>query len=166
MRLTDLNYQNVENVLLYNGFAYREKFHKQKLYSPDSGDYMRYISPNYGRKHGGYQIGANIGIKISGSDVEQFMESIGSEDRCMYFDLLSSNFGKLMYMPTFDDFYGRDLDIWISMICHEARILPADIHVMAQDFKENRLGEHELWGFMALTEKAPEITEWVIKRYG
>lgn len=166
MRLADLNYQNVENALLDNGFVCREKFFKQKLYSPDSGDYMRYVAPSYGRKHGGYQISGNIGIKISGPEVEQFMDSIKDERRCIYFDSLSSNFKKLMYRPTFDDFYGPDLDLWIRMICHEARILPDNIHAMAQDFKEDRLGEHELWGFMLFDEKAPEIREWVIKRYG
>lgn len=166
MKLAELNYSNVENALEKNGFNYSKKFFRKKLYSPDSGNYLRYFAPSYARKHGGYQIMGNIGIELSGPDVEQFLESIGDDGKQLYFDSLTSNFRELMYVPTFDDFYGSDLDIWVSMICRAVLALPADIHTMANDFKGDKLGEHDLWGFMALKEKAPEITDWVISNYG
>lgn len=166
MNLSQLNYKNVEMALEENGFYYIKKFYDQKLYSPDSGNYLRYFAPSYSRKHGGYQIRGNIGIEITGPEVEKFLDSIGDKRRQLRFDLLTSNFRPLMYVPTFDDFYGADLDLWIRMICKEVNDLPANINALANDIKDDRLGKHELWGFLALKENAPEITNWVISNYG
>jgi hypothetical protein len=166
MKLSQLNYKNVEIALEENGFVNTKKFFRKKLYSPDSGNYLRYFAPSYSRKHGGYQITGNIGIEITGSEVEKFLDSVGEEDKCIYFDLLTSNFRPLMYVPTFDDFYGADLDLWIRMICGEVNELPADINALANDIKHDSLGKHELWGFLALNENADAIKAWVISNYG
>jgi hypothetical protein len=52
------------------------------------------------------------------------------------------------------------------MICQEVKGLPTDIHALANDFKHDRLGKRELWGFMALNENADAIKDWVISNYG
>lgn len=166
MKLSQLNYSNVEMALKQNGFFNVKKFFRKSSYSSESGDYIRYFAPSYSRKHGGYQITGNIGIELNGLKLEIFLKSLGDDDKCIYFDSLTDNFRPLMYVPTFDDFYGDDLDLWIRMICQEVNELPADIHALANDFKQDRLGKHELWGFMALKENATEIKNWVISNYG
>ncbi len=143
-----------------NGFDLLTGFARE-IYSPDTGEVLRYFSPDFIPRSRGISILGKIGIIFPAFEKE-WREVHGNELNFIPFGMLIDNCERLTAVPIFRDDVG--VFDWLDLIVQEVLALPRDVGEVAESLGGGRIGSYPLNFFYLPNEKSESARSWFARR--